>query len=258
MRARIEKLDWMSPATKARGAEEARHAHDQGRLPRPRRATIRQARRSATTTSRRRAARRRARLGVPRRARLNGPVDRADWGMTPQTNDAYNGPLQRHRASRPRILQPPFFDPNADPAINYGAHRRRDRPRDDPRLRRPGPQDRRRRHAPRLVDRRRTPPSSRPGPSAAAPVLRLRAAAGRARERRPDHGREHRRPGRADAGARRLPRLAARQAGAGDRRPDRRPAGVPGLGAGVARQGRATTPCASSWSATRTRRGGSG
>ena len=40
--------------------------------------------------------------------------------MTPQTNDAYNGSLARHRFSG-RILQPPVFDPNADPAINYGA-----------------------------------------------------------------------------------------------------------------------------------------
>jgi putative endopeptidase len=52
--------------------------------------------------------------------RLNGPVDRSDWSMTPQTNDAYNGSL-RDIVFPAGILQPPIFDPNADPAINYGA-----------------------------------------------------------------------------------------------------------------------------------------
>jgi len=52
--------------------------------------------------------------------RLNGPVDRTDWSMTPQTNDAYNGSL-RDIVFPAGILQPPIFDPNADPAINYGA-----------------------------------------------------------------------------------------------------------------------------------------
>ena len=53
-------------------------------------------------------------------ARLNGPVDRADWGMTPQTNDAYNGSL-RDIVFPAGILPPPTFDANADPAIHYGA-----------------------------------------------------------------------------------------------------------------------------------------
>ncbi len=52
--------------------------------------------------------------------RINGPVDRADWSMTPQTNDAYNGSL-RDIVFPAGILQPPIFDPNADAAINYGA-----------------------------------------------------------------------------------------------------------------------------------------
>ncbi len=53
-------------------------------------------------------------------ARLNGPVDRADWSMTPQTNDAYNGSL-RDIVFPAGILQPPIFDADADPAVNYGA-----------------------------------------------------------------------------------------------------------------------------------------
>jgi len=52
--------------------------------------------------------------------RSNKPVDRSDWSMTPQTNDAYNGSL-RDIVFPAAILQPPIFDPNADPAINYGA-----------------------------------------------------------------------------------------------------------------------------------------
>ncbi|MGN6147708.1 MAG: M13 family metallopeptidase, partial [Rhizomicrobium sp.] len=52
--------------------------------------------------------------------RYNGPVDRTDWLMTPQTNDAYNGSL-RDIVFPAGILQAPIFDANAEPAINYGA-----------------------------------------------------------------------------------------------------------------------------------------
>jgi putative endopeptidase len=53
-------------------------------------------------------------------ARSLGPVDSSSWDMTPQTNDAYNGSL-RDIVFPAGILQPPIFDANADPAINYGA-----------------------------------------------------------------------------------------------------------------------------------------
>jgi len=52
--------------------------------------------------------------------RFFGPVDRSDWLMTPQTNDAYNGSL-RDIAFPAGILQAPMFDAAADPAVNYGA-----------------------------------------------------------------------------------------------------------------------------------------
>jgi putative endopeptidase len=52
-------------------------------------------------------------------ARFFGPVDRSDWGMTPQTNDAYNGSL-RDIVFPAGILQPPVFDASADAGINYG------------------------------------------------------------------------------------------------------------------------------------------
>jgi putative endopeptidase len=52
--------------------------------------------------------------------RSTGPVDHADWGMTPQTNNAYSGSLL-DIVFPAGILQPPIFDAAADPAINYGA-----------------------------------------------------------------------------------------------------------------------------------------
>ena len=52
--------------------------------------------------------------------RSGGPVDKSDWLMTPQTNDAYNGSL-RDIVFPAGILQAPMFDPNADKAFNYGA-----------------------------------------------------------------------------------------------------------------------------------------
>jgi endothelin-converting enzyme/putative endopeptidase len=54
-------------------------------------------------------------------ARLGQPVDREEWGMNPQTVNAYYNPLVNQITFPAAILQPPFFDPNADPAVNYGA-----------------------------------------------------------------------------------------------------------------------------------------
>jgi len=54
-------------------------------------------------------------------ARLNGPVDRTEWGMTPQTVNAQYSPSFNDITFPAAILQPPFFDPNADAAVNYGA-----------------------------------------------------------------------------------------------------------------------------------------
>lgn len=54
-------------------------------------------------------------------AKLHQPVDRGEWWMTPQTVDAVNLPLQNALNFPAAILQPPFYDPNADDAANYGA-----------------------------------------------------------------------------------------------------------------------------------------
>jgi putative endopeptidase len=53
-------------------------------------------------------------------ARLGKPVDRDEWGMTPMTINAYYNPVLNEIVFPAAILQPPFFDPNADPAVNYG------------------------------------------------------------------------------------------------------------------------------------------
>jgi putative endopeptidase len=54
-------------------------------------------------------------------ARLARPTDRDEWFMTPQTVNAYYNPVFNEIVFPAAILQPPFFDPNADPAVNYGA-----------------------------------------------------------------------------------------------------------------------------------------
>ena len=53
--------------------------------------------------------------------RLAGPVDRELWPYPPQTVNASYNPLLNQLTFPAGILQPPFFDPNADPAVNYGA-----------------------------------------------------------------------------------------------------------------------------------------
>ncbi|WP_375398870.1 M13 family metallopeptidase [uncultured Sphingomonas sp.] len=54
-------------------------------------------------------------------SRFPKPVDRTLWNMTPQTVNAYYNPLSNQITFPAAILQPPFFDPYADPAVNYGA-----------------------------------------------------------------------------------------------------------------------------------------
>lgn len=54
-------------------------------------------------------------------ARIGKPVDRAEWHMTPQTVNAYFNGSQNEIVFPAGILQPPFFDPALDDAVNYGA-----------------------------------------------------------------------------------------------------------------------------------------
>ncbi|MCP4181042.1 MAG: M13 family metallopeptidase [bacterium] len=53
--------------------------------------------------------------------KLGKPTDRTEWGMSPQTVNAYYSPTNNEIVFPAAILQPPFFNPKADDAINYGA-----------------------------------------------------------------------------------------------------------------------------------------
>ena len=52
--------------------------------------------------------------------KIGQPVDRLEWGMSPPTVNAYYNPLLNEIVFPAGILQPPFYDPKADDAINYG------------------------------------------------------------------------------------------------------------------------------------------
>jgi putative endopeptidase len=53
--------------------------------------------------------------------KLGKPIDRSEWGMTPQTINAYYNPVMNEIVFPAAILQPPFFNKTADDAVNYGA-----------------------------------------------------------------------------------------------------------------------------------------
>src|SRR5690606_24217051 len=54
------------------------------------------------------------------RVRIGQPVDEGEWGMTPQTINAYYSSVKNEIGFPAASLQPPFFDPDADPAFTYG------------------------------------------------------------------------------------------------------------------------------------------
>jgi putative endopeptidase len=118
LRARIEKLDWMGPDTKAKALQKldkftVKIAYpdkwrDYSALVLKPDDLVGNAERSNAFEWRREV------------ARLNQPADKTEWGMTPQTVNAYYNPVNNEIVFPAAILAPPFFDPNADPAINYG------------------------------------------------------------------------------------------------------------------------------------------
>lgn len=115
---RIEKLSWMSPTTKQEALKKLEtYTVKVGYPDRPRDYSKVVIRSDDLVGDVRRAARADWDFYV---GRSDGPVDRSDWQMTPQTVDAYNGSL-RDIVFPAAILQPPEFDPAADDAINYGA-----------------------------------------------------------------------------------------------------------------------------------------
>lgn len=116
--ARIEKLDWMGPKTRDEALKKLdTYTIKVGYPDHPRDYSSVAIRDDDLTGNVTRAAAADWFFYV---GRLKGPVDRSDWGMTPQTNDAYNGSL-RDIVFPAGILQPPIFDAAADPAMNYGA-----------------------------------------------------------------------------------------------------------------------------------------
>jgi len=117
--ARIDRLDWMTPATKAKAHEKlATFQVGVGYPDKWRDYTgLKVVRGDAYGNHER------AELFEYHRnlAKLGKTVDRGEWYMSPQTVNALNAPLQNSIIFPAAILMPPFFDPTADPAVNYGA-----------------------------------------------------------------------------------------------------------------------------------------
>ena len=118
LRARIQKLDWMGADTRARALEKLSKFtvkigcpskwRDYGPLTLSKSDLYGNVIRAAAFEWHRDV------------ARLDGPVDKSEWGMTPQTVNAYYLFTNNEVVFPAAILQPPFFDPDADPAVNYG------------------------------------------------------------------------------------------------------------------------------------------
>ncbi|MDB4881705.1 MAG: peptidase [Gemmatimonadetes bacterium] len=115
----IDSLEWMAPETKAQAKEKLAQF------------TVKIAYPDKWRDYTRLEIRRGDLLGNTLRARdyefqdmldqLGKPVDRTRWSMTPQTVNAYYNPTNNEIVFPAAILQPPFFDPDADDAVNYGA-----------------------------------------------------------------------------------------------------------------------------------------
>jgi putative endopeptidase len=117
--ADIQTLDWMGPATRAKALEKIHQFtpkigyptkwRDYSKLREERDDPVGNAQRATVFEWNRDV------------ARINKPVDKTEWGMTPSTINAYYNPSFNEIVFPAAILQPPFFDPAADDAVNYGA-----------------------------------------------------------------------------------------------------------------------------------------
>lgn len=118
MDVRLQKLEWMAPATKAAArAKLARFTPKIGYPDQWRDYTALEVVRGDPVGNARRLIAFEHARNV---AKLGKPVDRSEWFMTPMTVNAYANPLWNEIVFPAAILQAPFFDPNADPAVNYG------------------------------------------------------------------------------------------------------------------------------------------
>jgi putative endopeptidase len=117
--ADIQTLDWMTPATRAKALEKIHqftpkigyptHWRDYSALEILRGDVIGNVQRASVYEWNRDV------------TRINQPVDKTEWGMTPSTINAYYNPSFNEIVFPAAILQAPFFDPKADDAVNYGA-----------------------------------------------------------------------------------------------------------------------------------------
>jgi putative endopeptidase len=116
---RIDKLDWMSPETKAKAKAKVAATNVGVGYP----DTWRDYSSLDIKPDDALGNAERARIAETRHqiAKLGQPVDRKEWWMTPQTVNAVNLPLQNALNFPAAILEPPFFDPGADAAANYGS-----------------------------------------------------------------------------------------------------------------------------------------
>jgi len=118
MKGRIEKLAWMGPETKAKALDKlAKFTVKIGYPDKWRDYSALQLRDDDLYGNVKRAV---AFDWDFRARRIGQPVDRAEWGMTPPTINAYYSSTKNEIVFPAAILQPPFFDPEGDPAINYG------------------------------------------------------------------------------------------------------------------------------------------
>jgi putative endopeptidase len=114
----IERLDWMGPETRAKALDKLRLFRPKIGYPPKWRdySSI-----AIDPTDLIGNVRRARAFEVERQmAKVGGPVDRDEWLMTPQTVNAYYNPGTNEICFPAAILRPPFFDPDADPALNYG------------------------------------------------------------------------------------------------------------------------------------------
>jgi predicted metalloendopeptidase len=117
-KASIDKLDWMSPATKQQAqAKLAKFTTKIGYPNKWRDYSALVVRPDDLAGN----VRRSAEFGYDWQLnKLGKPIDRDEWGMTPQTVNAYYNPEMNEIVFPAAILQPPFFDADADDAANYG------------------------------------------------------------------------------------------------------------------------------------------
>ena len=119
MKGRIENLTWMGPETKAKALEKlSKFGVKIGYPSKWRDYSSLVIREGDLVGNVERAAKFQWAYDVNR---IGKPVDELEWGMTPQTVNAYYASVKNEIVFPAAILQPPFFDPNADPAVNYGA-----------------------------------------------------------------------------------------------------------------------------------------